>query len=636
MWDVAELGLLKMDFLGLTNLTILGKACEVIKASRGVDIDLSNLPDEDPKTAEMLAKGDTFGVFQMESAGMRRFVVDLKPSSIKDLAAMVALYRPGPMAHIPTYINAKHGREKIKYPHPDLGEILDETFGVIVYQDQVLLIAQKFAGYTLGEADIMRKAMGKKIQGMMDDQAKKFIEGAIARGYSREDAEVIFKLIQPFAGYAFNKAHSVSYALIAYQTAYLKANYPEEYMTAVMMMAGAHERIAEAYSECVRLNIPVVRPDVNESASNFALTGDGERTIRYGLARVKNVGEGIADAIVAARESGGPFQSVDDFFTRVNYKSLNKRALECLVKAGAFDSLAERAAMLLSLDRLVSHAQQTQEQKARGQTSLFDMMGGEESAGLQASVLETTTPATKEQKLGWEKELLGIYLSEHPFAQAAESLGSLLTCSIVELNPELSGRDVTIGGLVTNTRTLTTKDGRAFIAAEIEDLTGSIEVTVWPETFEATRDLWKGGSLVVATVRLRENNDRLQAAVQKAIAWSGQSVDPEQLRPDPAPERNYRRGNGNGNGRNGSPPPPPVQQRLRIVLNETDDMTGDEERLSAVVSALSKYSGGDPVRLAIKQLNGAEVEMELPSARRCEELAGELMRIIGPQGGVYA
>ncbi len=640
MWDVADLGLLKMDFLGLTNLTILGKACEVIKETRGVEIDLSNLPDNDPKTSGMLARGDTFGVFQMESAGMRRYVVDLKPTSIKDLAAMVALYRPGPMAHIPTYIRAKHGEEEVRYPHPDLGEILDETHGVIVYQDQVLLIAQKFAGYTLGEADIMRKAMGKKIQGMMDDQGKKFVDGAIAKGYSREDAEVIFKLIQPFAGYAFNKAHSVSYALIAYQTAYLKANYPEEYMTAVMAMAGGQERIAEAYSECVRLGIPVLRPDVNESAANFALSGGA---IHYGLGRVKNVGEGAAEMIVEAREAGGPFKSVDDFFTRVNYKALNKRGLECLVKAGAFDSLAERAALSVSLDRLVTYAQTTQEQKARGQTSLFDMMGEEQAADLQGAVLDNAPAATKEQKLGWEKELLGIYLSEHPFARAAESLGSVLTCSIVELNRELAGRDVVIGGLVTNTRTLATKDGRSFIAAEIEDLTGSIEVTVWPETYEATRGLWVKSSIVVATVRLRENNDRLQAAVQKAVPWDEQGIDPEKLVPDPAPERGYRRG-GNGNGHNGNgnglvsdggPKLAPVQPRLKIVLDETDDMSSDEERLNAVVSALSKYTGGDPVRLAIKQLNGAEVVMELPGARRCEELTQELGKIIGPLGGVY-
>ncbi len=637
MWDVAELGLLKMDFLGLTNLTILGTACEVIRESRGIQIDLGALPENDPKMSEMLARGDTFGVFQLESAGMRRYVQELRPSSVKDLAAMVALYRPGPMQHIPTYIRAKYGQEKIQHPHEDLREILDETYGVIVYQDQVLLIAQKFAGYSLGEADIMRKAMGKKIQSIMDEQEEKFVQGAIAKGYSPKDAQAVFKLIQPFAGYAFNKAHSVSYAMIAYQTAYLKANYPEEYMTAVMMMAGTHERIAEAYSECVRLGIQLLGPDVNESASNFWLTP--ERAIRFGLSRVKNVGEGIADGIVEERRARGRFQSLDDFFQRVAFKFLNKRALECLVKAGAFDSLAERASLLASLERMVVYAQNTQEQKARGQTSLFDMMAPEEKPGLEGPQLQRAPEATQDQKLAWEKELLGVYLSDHPFAQAAESLGAVLTCSIVELNKEFVGKEVTIGGLVTGARTLTTKDGRAFIAAEIEDLTGSIEVTVWPETYEQTRELWLTGKIVVTTVRLREKNDRLQAAVQKAQLWTEAGVDPAALIPDQTPTGgNYRRGqNGNGGARisDSKPADRPVH-RLRIVMEETDDAERDEARLNALVHTLEEYSGGDPVRLAIRQLDGREVEMELPAVRRCPELTNLLGEIVGEWGTVYA
>ncbi|MEK7248422.1 MAG: DNA polymerase III subunit alpha, partial [Chloroflexota bacterium] len=541
MWDVAELGLLKMDFLGLTNLTILGTACEVIKRTQDVDIDLVHLPDHDPKTGEMLARGETFGVFQLESGGIRRYVQDLRPSSIKDLAAMVALYRPGPMQHIPTYIQAAHGEVEAKYPHADLGEILDETYGVIVYQDQVLLIAQKFAGYSLGEADIMRKAMGKKIRSIMKGEEKKFLAGAMAKGYSSEDAEAVFKLIEPFAGYAFNKAHSVSYGTIAYQTAYLKANYPEEYMTAVMMMAGTQERIAEAYSECVRIGIPVLQPDINTSASNFdlqphespstaadAALRTGKKAIRYGLARVKNVGEGIAEGIIEEREANGPFTALDDFFERVNAKHLNKRALECLVKTGAFDGLAERSALLASLERLCTYAANVQKQKEAGQASLFDMMSPEDKPALQGPQLESVPEATKAQKLSWEKELLGIYLSEHPFAQAAEKLGTLLTCSIVELNAEFAGRDTVIGGIVTGTRSLNTKDGRTFIAVEIEDLTGSIEVTVWPETYEATRDLWKAGVIVVASVRIRENNDRLQVAVHRAAAFD-ENFDPQAL-----------------------------------------------------------------------------------------------------------
>ncbi len=644
MWDVAELGLLKMDFLGLTNLTILGKACEVIKQTHGIDIDVVTLPDNDTKTAEMLAKGETFGVFQMESAGMRRYVVELKPTTVKDLAAMVALYRPGPMQHIPTYIRARHGLEENRYPHPDLAEILDETYGVIVYQDQVLLIAQKFAGYSLGEADIMRKAMGKKVRSIMKGEEDKFLKGAVAKGYSQEDAQAVFDLIEPFAGYAFNKAHSVSYGTIAYQTAYLKANYPEEYMTAVMMMAGTQERIAEAFSECMRLGIRVLRPDINHSDANFSLqiaNEDGAKLIRYGLARVKNVGEGIAEGIVEERAANGHFKSLDDFFERVNARFLNKRALECLVKTGAFDDLAERASLLASLDRLCGYAQATQKQREAGQASLFDMMAPEEKPAIQGPQLEAAAEATQQQRLSWEKELLGIYLSEHPFAHAATKLGPVLTCSIVGLNAEMAGREAIIGGLVAGTRSLNTKDGRTFIAAEIEDLTGSIEVTVWPETYELTRDVWTEGNIVVAAVRIRENNDRLQIAVQRAHIFSD-SFDPEGLLAEPAPREGgngrgaYFRKNGNGNG---AARPKPAQPQLRIVLEETDDVDADVERLNGLMRALNEFAGTEPVRIRVRQLDGAEADLSLPEisgVRPCDELTRRLSDIVGPWGNVFA
>ncbi|MBX6341741.1 MAG: DNA polymerase III subunit alpha, partial [Thermomicrobiaceae bacterium] len=322
METVAEIGLLKMDFLGLANLTILGEAVEIIKETTGEELDVKKLPDGDAKTYEMLAKGETFGVFQLESAGMRRYIRELRPSSVKELAAMVALYRPGPMQHIPTYCRAKHGQEPIRYPHPDLAEILDETYGVIVYQDQVLLIARKFAGYTLGEADIMRKAMGKKIPEKMAAERQRFIAGAKAKGYSEQDAETIFNLIEPFAGYAFNKAHATCYASVSYQTAYLKANYPAEYMTAVLRLApshpsGATQRVAAAVAECQKLGIEVLPPDINKSQADFQVEvlPDGTKAIRFGLTIIKNVGEGAVEAILRARDGlpGGRFESFEQF-----------------------------------------------------------------------------------------------------------------------------------------------------------------------------------------------------------------------------------------------------------------------------------------------------------------------------------
>ncbi len=329
----------------------------------------STCEDGDEKTFKMLASGETFGVFQLESAGMRRAVLELKPESVDDLAALVALYRPGPMQHIGTFARTKHGLEEVHYPHPDLADILDSTYGVIVYQDQVLKIAQKFGGYTLGQADIMRKAMGKKIAYLMQEQRERFMNGALEKGYSKEDAQNVFELIEPFAGYAFNKAHSYSYGTIAYQTAWLKANYPEEYLCAVLMgadshPAGTHERIAQAYNECVRLGIPVLAPDVNKSFPNFSLEEmpDGKTAIRFGMAMIKNVGQGAAESVVESREAvNGAFDSLDEFCRSFNARNVNKRGLESLIKAGCLDSFTgssdARGSLLVNLDRIMNMAQ---------------------------------------------------------------------------------------------------------------------------------------------------------------------------------------------------------------------------------------------------------------------------------------
>ncbi|MBI1885557.1 MAG: DNA polymerase III subunit alpha [Chloroflexi bacterium] len=653
------------DFLGLTNLTIVGKAVEVIRESRGEEIDIADLPDGDPKTYEMLSRGETFGVFQLESGGMRRSVQELKPSSIKDLAAMVALYRPGPIQHIPTYIRAKHGLEPSRYPHPDLAEILDETYGVIVYQDQVLLIAQKFAGYSLGQADVMRKAMGKKIRSVMRAEEERFMAGAEERGYPPELARTIFNLIEPFAGYAFNKAHAVSYGTIAYQTAHLKANYPEEYLTAVLMMAehhpsGALDRIAEAYAECVRLGIPVLPPDVNRSRVNFALEPQddpstplrtvGRRAVRFGLASIKNVGEGAVEGIIEARQAAGPFASVEEFFQRVPAVHLNKRALESMMKAGAFDCLGERGTLLANLDRLIAAAQRSQKVRESGQGSLFDMMGQEEAAAVSGLQMEeVSVPLSR--KLAWERELLGVYVSEHPFTQAAASLGAHTTCPLAAVGADLAGRDVVLAGYVAHTRSLLTRDGRAFVAAELEDLSGSVEVTVWPETFEQTGDLWHHGNIVVASVRVRtRGDDRLQLSVQKAVLFGEGEFDPLQLgvrnggwraeAPPPGAPAPRDEGRGTGVATLDSRPSTPGGAGngggIRIVLEETEDSDSDQERLRAVVNALRDFDGEDEVRLSIHQRDGEEIELALPRARSCPELRQRLGEVVGSWGTISA
>ncbi len=638
MEAVADIGLLKMDFLGLANLTILGKAVEIIRETRGVEIDLKALPEGDAKTYGLLSVGETFGVFQLESAGMRRYIQELKPTAIHDLAAMVALYRPGPMQHIPTYIRAKHGLEEIRYPHPDLADVLDETYGVIVYQDQVLLIAQQFAGYTLGEADVMRKAMGKKIAAVMRAERKRFLAGAAARGYSGAQAEQVFNLIEPFAGYAFNKAHAVSYASIAYQTGYLKANFPAEYMTAVLTMAerhpaGAAQRVAEATAECARLGIRVLPPDVNRSAIAFGLErlDDGGEAIRFGLANIKNVGAGIVEGIIAARDQGGPFASIEDFCQRVSFRQLNKRALECMIKAGALDGLGDRGTLLANLDRLMNLAQSAQKLRESGQATLFDIF--HEAAPTASGLALPEAEVPRAQQLAWEKELLGVYVSEHPFTRAAAALGPRVTALCSEVSEEMSGRDVIIAGIVTHIRQILTRAGRPFLAVEVEDLSGSVEVTVWPDVYDQTRDLWAEGNILLLTVRVRSRNDRLQVSVQKATAYE------EGSDPDPEP--------GDGVGAPDSPRRTPRASRshaarprndgpreMRITLTETEDTDSDHERLRAVMGTLQEFEGEDLVRLTIRQQDGDEVDLELPRARACDELSQRLSGLLGDAGKV--
>jgi DNA polymerase-3 subunit alpha len=663
MEQVADIGLLKMDFLGLANLTILGRAVEIIRDSRGVDIDLHDLPDGDPETYEMLSAGETFGVFQLESAGMRRHIQELKPTSIGDLAAMVALYRPGPMQHIPTYCRAKHGMEKIHYPHPDLADILDETYGVIVYQDQVLLIAQKFAGYTLGEADIMRKAMGKKIPTVMRAESERFLAGAAAKGYREEDALEIFDLIEPFAGYAFNKAHAVSYGIIAYQTGYLKAHYPAEYMTAVLTLAshhptGAHERIAAAVAECVRLDIPVLPPDVNKSGITFCLeqTDEGRRAIRFGLALIKNVGSGAAETIVNARNgvgeereadatasagcSAGGFAALEDFCRLVNPRSLNKRALESLVRAGALDSLGERGTLLANVDRILSLAQREQRLRESGQSTMFDMFGQSVATPMPPLELEQSE-VSRAEMLTWEKELLGVYVSEHPFRSAAAVLSQHVTAMCSEVTGEMSGREVVLAGLVTHIRNLFTRDGRSFVAVELEDLSGTVEVTVWPDVLETTPDLWSQGNIVLVLARVRERGDRLQCSVQQATLYQGGSVSAETFVIPDWLQEGYRERR--PRTPTPSPPPRPPQpqappagrkQRLHIAVRETDDESADLERLSAVMAALAEFPGEDEMRLIVQTRDGEEVPMALPSARACVELRDRIGSLLGESGEV--
>ncbi len=675
MAQVADIGLLKMDFLGLANLTILAHAIAIIERTQGVAIDLQALPDGDGPTFEMLSGGDTFGVFQLESPGMRRLIQELRPDSIADLTALVALYRPGPMQHIGTYCRAKHDRSLVQYPHPDLAEILDETYGVIAFQDQVLLVLQKFAGYSLKDADAIRKAMSKKITTLMQAEGEKFIAAAVGNGYTKEEAEAIFTLIEPFAGYAFNKSHSACYGTIAYQTAYLKANYPHEYMTAVLASAGAHERIAQAVAECMRLEITVVPPDINRSGVNFELESTAARpVVRFGLGTVKNVGGAAAQAIVEAREEGGAFSSVEDFIRRIDARAINKRTVESLIKAGALDCLVDgseqRGTLLRSIDRIISLAQREAKLKESGQATMFDMFGDSVATPLPALVLDQA-PASRAEILSWEKELLGVYVSEHPFSAAASLLSKHTSLLVSEITPEMDGRDVVIAGMVQGVRTLATKAGKQFVSVALEDLSGTIEVTVWPDVYEGTREHWAVGNILLMLVRVPERGDRLTVAVQHVslVQAADGSVSHERFsvpdwlttavrasagvgvvdvrRDGPGAATNGRSDAADARDGAGSQSPPAAlafeapprpesdepRATLRFFLHEGDNPDADRARLDELIALLARYPGDDRVRLFIHARDGDRIELSMPDARACEDLREAGIAVLGSGGG---
>ena len=517
MDPIAKLGLLKMDFLGLINLTILQKARQFVAQSHSIDIDLQQLPLDDPKTFELLSSGETAGLFQLESSGMRRYIRELKPSSLSDLSAMIALYRPGPIEQIPAFIEAKHGRKAASYPHPVLKDILEESYGVIVYQDQVLLILQQFAGYSLGEADIVRKAMGKKIAALMQQEKTGFITGAERQGYSIEVASQVWHLIEPFAGYAFNKAHSVSYALIAYWTAYLKANFPVEYVAALLTCyEGATEKVVSAKAECDRLGIPLLPPDLNRSDAGFTVDRheDGRAAIRFGLAAIKNVGESAVQPLIEERRRSGPFNSLAEFCRWADLRGQNRRTLESLVKVGTLDPLGSRGALLANLDRLLSISHQQARLRESGQATMFDLFGEAVPVPLPEMELVGEDVPASERSL-WEKELLGVCLSvEDPLAQVSRTLGATVTfCGQVE--GDMEGQVVTVAGRVASVRLLQTRrDQKSFAIALLEDLQGSVEVTVWPNVYERTAGLWQQGSILVVRGKVRVRNDQVSVACE--------------------------------------------------------------------------------------------------------------------------
>lgn len=510
MYSVGEdgVGLLKFDFLGITNLSTLADAVDRVRAIRGTEVDIENIPLDDEATFAMLARGETMGLFQLNGSGMTRFLKDLQPSSIHDINAMVALYRPGPMESIPQYIERKHNAHLISYTDPRLEKILDRSYGVVTYQDDVLMIARELAGYSWLEADLLRKAMGKKIPKVMAAEKEKLLTGFVEHGkLSRAHAERLWKLIEPFAAYGFNKAHAASYGKVAYQTAYMKAHYPVEYMSAVLTAdSGDTAAIATIIHECERMGIEVLPPDINESFSDFSVVPNHETPeagkIRFGLTTIKNFGAGIAAAIITERKANGPYISLADFLTRVQDKNLNKKSLEALVQAGAFDRFAERGALMANFEHLLTYNREQAAQKEHGHESLFADLGSGQQEDL---VLPAAAPASTSQKLLWEKELLGVFVSGHPLDPYRDAMKKYDRIGTIR-KEEREGIPVTTSGIIEDVREIMTKKGDRMAFIRLADWDDTIELVAFPQLFKDKHEVLAPQTCVAVKGRLSFRN----------------------------------------------------------------------------------------------------------------------------------
>jgi DNA polymerase-3 subunit alpha len=516
-----ELGLIKFDFLGLSNLTILDNAVKFIQASRGEEVVLEKIPLDDVpgdeeqnkkrrKSFELLTSGETTGVFQLEGPKMREYIKQLRPTCVEDVMAMIALYRPGPMDSIPDFIAAKHGKKKITYLDPRLSEWLSESYGIIVYQDQVLFIAVNMAGFSWGKVNKFRKALSKKKMDEVEGYKIDFVKGCVASGMKQRDAEELFTLVLPFGGYGFNKAHAASYAVVAFYTAYLKANYTAEFMAATMTTeASDAKKIANAIAECKRMGVDVLGPDVSKSDRGFTVEGQG---VRFGLLAIKGIGEGPIGEIVRVRQEGGPFTSLADFCTRVDPKFVGKGAIETLIKAGAMDSFVEggsgkRHVLLASVERAMQFGKNERAAKESGLVSLFGDME-EVTNALEFTLSHNAKEVSRKQILEWEKELIGLYISKHPLSYLGDLFKDKVTHTTADIGEESDKLKVVLGGTVKEARRITTKKGETMCVVQLEDMYGSIDVTIFPRAYEENPDLWQDDTVVIIRGEVQVRRER--------------------------------------------------------------------------------------------------------------------------------
>jgi len=501
MHAVEDLGLLKMDFLGLANLSIIEDTLNLIQRKHGTLINIDQIPLDDAQTFKLLQTAKTTGVFQLESSGMKRYLKELKPTEIEDIIAMVSLYRPGPMELIPDYIARKHNKQRVEYLYPSLEPVLKNTYGIMVYQEQLIEAVRVMAGFTRPEADVLRKAVGKKIKSLLDEQEGKFMAGAKKTGTPSLIAHKFWVLVEPFNRYAFNRSHAACYAMIAYQTAYLKAHYPHEFMAAFMNSeTGDVERIAFLIEECKDMGIEVLAPDINESYERFTVVQrDGRLAIRFGLTAVKNVGENIVRSIIKEREVNGPFDNIENFISRNENRDLNRKSLESLARCGALDAFGERNMLLVNLDPLLAYAREKQKNSSMGQVSLFG-----DTAELPPLTLVSTEPSNKWERLMWEKELLGLFISEHPLSEYQATLKLEKVVPIRDVAKLTSSTK--IGGMITKTQKILTKTGRPMVFSWLEDMSSKIEVVVFPNVLEKYPDAWGENQIVILQGKVNERD----------------------------------------------------------------------------------------------------------------------------------
>ena len=610
-------GLLKMDFLGLSNLTVIRDAIDIIEAVHGDRVDIDAIPLDDKPTYELLGRAETTGVFQLESDGMKRYIRELKPTVIEDIIAMVALYRPGPMQFIDSFIARKHGREPITYMHPLLENALGNTYGIPVYQEQVMQVSKDMAGFTGGEADTLRKAMGKKIAKLMAEMREKFISGSVKHDVAKSTAEAIFQQFEEFAAYGFNKSHAACYALVAYQTAYLKAHWPECFMAGLMNSdAGNIDRITIEVEECRRMGMQVLPPDVNESFVNFSVVKGAEsRTIRFGLQAVKGLGEDVVALMVAERKKHGLFKDVEDFLRRVPAKAINRKTLECLIRSGAMDRFGERGRLQFNIETLLEFAKRVQHEASSGQFTLF--AAAPASAALDRLVLKPTPPPDRRQLLAWEKELLGLYVSEHPYRMFSPKVAPLVV-PVADLALHKSEKSVRVAGILTTSKRILTKNNETMGFCRIEDLGGNAEVVVFPRTFQENPGLWEADKILLVTGRPQEKDGQMKVLAERAFEITVDNVDelakgvapveagnaPWMQSPDPSPDESA------------------VLLHLRASLPETV--------LHRLRRVLDEQSGPHPVYFLIEDergprriRSGSKIRYDEETVRRVEEVAGK-------------